>query len=223
MEVKFLKYPKKSHRKLIKVPQESTRLAELMGIEFGDGGIGNSWQMVVTLNAEKDAEYALYVEKIMYNLFGVKIRFRKRGKRTLQIISSSTSLVDFLVKKGAARGNKVKQNFDIPSWVRKNKNYEKAFVRGLVDTDGGLYVHRHVIKGINYRNIGFCFTSFSRNLLYSVSDIFRKFGVEPHIAARGSRICLYSESAIKKYLRIFGSNNPRVINLYKNWRDARAA
>ena len=51
MKVELLKYPKKSHRKQIKIPKESTRLAELMGIEFGDGGINNPWQLVITLNA----------------------------------------------------------------------------------------------------------------------------------------------------------------------------
>ncbi len=223
MKPNFLKYPKKSHRKPIKFPRESVRLAELLGIEFGDGGIGNPWQMVITLNADKDAEYAEYVKKIIFNLFDVNVVFRKRGLRTLQIISTSTSLVDFLVKKGAIRGNKIKNNFDIPSWIRKRASYEKVFVRGLVDTDGCLYVHRHTVREVEYKNIGFCFTSFSKKLLNSVADIFRKFGIEPHITSAGRRISLYSEDAVIKYLKIFGSSNPRISNIYKEWRDARVA
>ena len=39
MEINSLKYPKKSHRKQIKIPRESSHLAEFLGIEFGDGGI----------------------------------------------------------------------------------------------------------------------------------------------------------------------------------------
>lgn len=223
MEPIPLKYPKKSHRKLIKIPRQSSRLAELMGIEFGDGGIGNNWQMIITLNADKDAKYALYVKRIIDDLFNINVVFRKRGERTLQIISSSTSLVDFLVKCGAVRGNKIEKKFDIPAWIHKKEIYEKLFVRGLVDTDGCLYIHKHVVRGKAYKNIGFCFTSFSRNLLYSVSDIFRKFGIEPHIVAKGSRICLYGKDSILKYLQIFGSSNPRIINIYKEWRDARVA
>lgn len=223
MELNFLKYPKKSHRKPISIPQESADLAELMGIEFGDGGIGNPWQMIITLNADKDGEYGLYIKKMIHRLFGIEAVFRKRGERTLQIVSTSTSLVDFLVSRGAVRGNKIKKNFDIPNWILASTDYEKAFVRGLVDTDGGLYIHRHVVRGANYKNIGFCFTSYSRNLLYSVSDIFRKFGIEPHIAAKGSQINLYGQSSISKYLSIFNSNNPRITNLFKEWRGAGVA
>ncbi len=220
MRIDFLRYPKKSHRKPIKIPHESIRLAELMGIEFGDGGIGNPWQMVITLNADKDAEYARYVVMLIRDLFGIDVAIRKREKRTLQLVSSSTSLVDFLVEKGAMRGNKIKQNFDIPGWLFENCQYEKAFVRGLVDTDGCLYVHRHTIKGIEYRNIGLCFTSRSYNLLNSIADIFRKFGIEPHITDRASRIYLYSEDSVVKYLRTFGSANPRITNVYKEWKGA---
>lgn len=220
MRVDFLKYPKKSHRKRIKIPQESVRLAEFMGIEFGDGGISNPWQMVITLNAEKDAEYARYVTKLIQGLFGINVADRKREERTLQIVSSSTSLVDFLVEKGAVRGNKVKQHFDVPDWVRRDKKYEKAFVRGLVDTDGCLYVHRHTTKGIAYKNIGFCFTSGSQNLLNSVADIFRKFGIRPHITDGGRRIYLYGKDSVVKYLHTFSPANPRISNLYKEWRGA---
>lgn len=220
MEVDLLRYPKKSHRKQIKIPSESTSLAEFMGIEFGDGGIGNPWQVVITLNADKDAEYARYVIALIGELFNIIVAVRIRKERTLQIILSSTSLVDFLLKKGAVQGNKIKQSFDIPKWIKGNDKYEKMFVRGLVDTDGCLYIHRHTIGGFKYKNIGFCFTSGSCNLLSSVADIFRKFGIKPHIADKGRRIYLYGENFVVKYLRTFGSSNPRISNLYKDWKGA---
>ncbi|HBA36701.1 TPA: hypothetical protein DCZ15_02380 [Candidatus Falkowbacteria bacterium] len=222
MNINLLKYPTKSHRKTIKTPRESIRLAELIGIEFGDGGINNPWQVVITLNADKDEKYAEYVVRLIRELFGIEPVVRKRGKRTLQIVSSSISLVDFLVKKGAVRGNKIKQMFDIPNWVGKNDKYSKVFVRGLVDTDGCLYIHRHKIKGVNYKNIGFCFTSYSRNLLNSVASILRKSGIESYIKNDGRSIYLYGKNAVENYINIFGSSNPRIFDLYKKWRDARA-
>lgn len=221
MNVSLLKYPKKSHRKSIRIPRNSALLAEFLGIEFGDGGIGNSWQVIITLNAISDAEYSQYVVKLINKLFGVGVVVRKRkNENTLQLVSSSTSLVDFLVTKSAVRGNKVKQHFDVPDWVRKNMKYEKAFVRGLVDTDGCLYIHRHTIKGITYKNIGFCFTSGSQNLLNSVANILSKFKIKPHITDNGKRIYLYGAKAIVNYLETFGSSNPRITNTYKIWRGA---
>jgi intein/homing endonuclease len=136
------------------------------------------------------------------------------------MVASSISLVDFMIQKGAVRGNKINQGLDIPSWLRGNREYEKAFVRGLVDTDGCLYIHRHSIQGIQYKNIGFCFTSGSHNLLYSVADIFYKFGISPHIEQKGTRIYLYRKDSVVRYLSIFGSANPRISGVYKNWKGA---
>ncbi len=221
MNISSLRYPKKSHRKFIKFPQNSVLLAELMGIEFGDGGIGNLWQMVVTVNSKKDAVYAKYVADLIHALFGISPVIRKRkGENTLQIVSSSTSLVDFLVSKGAIRGNKISQGIDMPEWVHDKDSYEKAFVKGLVDTDGCLYIHRHTIKGIVYKNIGLCFTSWSKKLLNSVGDIFQKFGIKPHIMDRGRRIYLYDGNSVIKYIKIFGSANPRISDKYREWKGA---
>ena len=71
-----------------------------------------------------------------------------------------------------------------------------------------------------YKNIGFCFTSSSQNLLNSVADIFRKFDIKPHITDKGRRIYLYGKDSVIKYLRIFGSSNPRIIEKYKEWKGA---
>ena len=221
MNTNPLRYPNKSHRKIIKFPRNSVSLAEFMGIEFGDGGIGNPWQVVITLNSKRDREYSRYVVSLLRSLFGIDTAVRKRkNENTLQLVSSSISLVDFLVTKGAVRGNKIAQCFDMPEWIRKKARYEKAFIRGLMDTDGCIYIHKHTTKGIVYKNIGLCFTSSSQNLLNSVAGIFRKFRIKPHVSDRGRRIYLYGKDSVIKYLRIFGSANPRITGKYKDWKGA---
>ena len=224
MEVSLLRYPKKSHRKIIKIPSESVDLAELMGIVFGDGGINNDWQLVITLDSNSDLEYSYFVRKLLIRLFQIKVAIRKRpGQNALVLVCSSTSLVDFLVAKGAVRGNKIIQQINIPGWINDIPNYEKAFVRGLVDTDGCLFTHKHIVKGEARNDIGFCFTSCSKKLLASVANILDKLDIKPHIADEGRRIYLYGIRNIIDYLRIFGSSNPRIIDKYKKWRGARAA
>jgi len=221
MNKKSLRYPKKNHRKTIKFPRNSILLAEFMGIEIGDGGIANPWQVIITLNSKKDAIFAKYIVNLISRLFGIcPVVSKRKNKNALQIVSSSTSLIDFLVAKGATRGNKITQHIDMPEWIRGKNRYEKAFVRGLMDTDGCLYVHRHIIKGIFYKNIGLCFTSGSKPLLNSVANIFRKNKIKPYITDKGRRIYLYSENSVLKYLKIFGSSNPRITEKYKEWKGA---
>ncbi len=223
MLVSALKYPHKSHRKLIVLPDESEDLAELMGIIFGDGGINNPWQLVISLNSIKDIVYSNYIINLLTKLFNIQTASRKRpNQNTLVLVCSSISLVDFLISKGAVRGNKIAQKINIPFWITQKAEFKKAFIRGLVDTDGCLYYHSHEVKNKSLVNIGFCLTSLSDKLISSAADIMSEFGIKPHIKDDNHRIYLYGEQNVIKYLHIFGSSNPRIYQKYTNWRDARA-
>lgn len=220
MDASLLKYPNKSHRKFVLIPSQSTKLAELLGIIFGDGGINNKWQVIIFLNSILDKDYSIYVAQLFKDLFAINCATRKRpNQNTLIIACSSTTIVDYLVKKGAARGNKLEQNLDIPSWIVKNNNYFKYFIRGLVDTDGCIYLHKHFTKQKYYVNIGLCFTNFSTKIITHVDEFLKQNGIKSHIADKGRRIYLYSQKSVKSYLDIFGSSNPRIYNKYIDWKE----
>lgn len=218
-----LKHPENSHRKRVTLPKYSTGLAEFFGIMMGDGGINNPWQANVTLNSIKDAKYAEYVSVLCKKLFDITPAIRKRKTRNTLVLSlASTSVVDFLVTNGLIRGNKLKTGLRIPKWILKKPLYKQACVRGLIDTDGCMFVHVHKVKGKVYRNIGLCFTSLSSELIFQVADILAEFRIMPHITKRGKDIYLYQENAVIKYLKVFGTSNERIESVYKKWRDARA-
>jgi intein/homing endonuclease len=120
------------------------------------------------------------------------------------------------------RGNKLRMGLTIPQWILKDPSYSVACVRGLMDTDGCLYVHRHTTLGSQYRNIGLCFTSLSTDLTRQVAGIFRIHGIEPHMTARDTRIYLYSVQAVERYLRVFGTSNSRISGLYESWKQSKA-
>ena len=220
MDISLLKYPLKSHRKTINIPSDSEELAELFGIAFGDGGINNEWQLVITLNSVSDLKYSSYVCDLLRKLFEIRVFTKKRpNQNALVIVCSSTDLVDFLVDKGCVRGNKVIHQIEVPDWIDANIEYKKRFVRGLVDTDGCLYIHRHFVNNALCHNIGFCFTNHSKKLINSVEIILKEIGIRPHITDEGRRIYLYNAKDIFSYLNIFGSSNPRIYEKYREWLD----
>jgi len=214
----------KSHRKVINIPPESEKLAELLGIIYGDGGINNAWQLVITVNSVLDFQYASYIQGLLEDLFQIEVAVRKRpGMNALVLVCSSRSLLDFLVVRGAVRGNKVTQRIDIPYWIKKNALYERAVVRGLVDTDGCLYIHNHVTKGScrTQHNIGFCFTNHSNDLIEFTAGVLNENGIVPHVSKNRTNVYLYSAKSVKKYLDMFGSSNPRITNKYEEWLKTR--
>ena len=214
-----LRYPKKSHRKTIRIPSDDTSLAELVGILFGDGGIGNKWQVIISLNSIADLDYSYHVSDLIERLFGLTPSIRKRpNQNTLVIACSSINLLHFLLSKGVVNGDKVSQGFSTPEWISKNPNFKKSFIRGLIDTDGCLYIHKHTVRGKEYNNLGLCFTSYSKKLLSSVASILEEFDIKPHISNQNRSIYLYSYKSVLKYLDTFGSSNPRILRKYDQWR-----
>lgn len=212
-----LSYPNKSHRKDVSLPSHCVELAEFFGIMMGDGGINNPWQANVTLNATADKHYAGYVARLCKSLFGIAPVMRKRKSSNAVVLQlSSTTIVDFLVENGLCRGNKLKQGLQIPQWILTNAEYRTACVRGLVDTDGCIYVHSHEVSKKRYRNIGLTFSSYSEKLLHQVARIFEEFGIIPHITTRGTDIYLYRASAVARYLKVFGTSNERLLSVYRS-------
>ncbi len=189
---------------------------------MGDGGINNPWQANITLNSEADAQYVGYVADLCYTLFAAKPRLMKRKDSKAIVVSlASSSVVDFLVEKGLPRGNKIQAGLHIPDWILKNRSYRLACVRGLMDTDGCLFIHNHKVAGKSYSNIALCFCTASPKLITQVSKIFVEFRIMPHINGAGRNLYLYSADAVRKYLKIFGTSNDRISGVYEKWRDAR--
>lgn len=218
MNVEKLKYPLKSHRKTVAIPNYSALLAEFFGIMLGDGGINNEWQATITVNAISDAEFGVFISMLCEKLFKIKPAIRKRRETNALVISlASISVVDFLVQNGLPRGNKLKNGIIIPNWIMSNRSFQRACVRGLIDTDGCIYIHTHKVGSKEYRNIGLTFTSYDQILIHQVAVILQEAGIAPHITKRGRDINLYKKESVEKYLKIFGTSNNRISSIYKKW------
>ena len=130
--ISSLRYPKKSHRKVVTLPEPSVELAEFFGIMMGDGGIGSPWQAVISLNAIADKSYAEFVARLCKKLFAIAPSITKRKSRQVLLLRiSSTTIVDFLVEEGICRGDKLRNGLQIPSWILQEAEYRIACVRGL--------------------------------------------------------------------------------------------
>lgn len=192
-------------RKTIIYPKPSVQLAELYGIILGDGGI-SKYQIIITLDRKKDFEYAQWVASLIENLFGVKPFIGYRDN-VVNVTLSSTNAVEFFLKNGLAIGSKVCNQIDIPTWIKTKKLYYTACVRGLIDTDGCVFVDKHKGKTKVYRHLGIGFTNMSKPLLQSVFVILSKLDIDA--GCYGKNVLVRKKLAVKKYINIIGTNNPK--------------
>jgi len=197
-------------RRIISEPKESVGLAEFIGIMLGDGSISsNCTQAVISLHKKDDRKYILLVCKIIKKLFCVDpVVYRYQNgshKNVADITIHSTSLVSFLKFKGLKIGNKVKQQVDVPGWIKGSKNFSKYCLRGLIDTDGSVYSHKHKTNGCNCFNLGLNFSNRSTPLLRFTHKTLERLNFHPKIFANG--VNLYRESEVSRYSRDIGFSN----------------
>lgn len=194
-------------RKVFKEPIKDKYLAELVGVILGDGGITFN-QLTITLDRKTDRDYAVFVNRLLKRVFGEEpTRCEYRSDNCILLRISGVDLIDRLRGLGLEKGDKVARQVDLPKWIWSRTEFKIACIRGLMDTDGGLYFHRHWTGGIKYRNLGICFTSNSRPLLLSVFRILTEFGIKSFL--KENRIYVYSLQEIKDYFKIFSSDNPK--------------
>lgn len=203
--------------KPIRSPRPSKALAEVLGIFFGDGHAGK-YQASVTLHSETDRAYGLYVARLIEREFSIIPSVKKRTpKKAIEIIVSSVAFVRFLATKGMITGNKIHFGLSIPRWIKTNKEYSKAFLRGLFDTDGCIYLDKHVIKKKEYRNLGWTITSHSDTLIVDIQEALKNLGFHPTHSAGQHSVFLRKHTDIIRYFEKIQTSNPKHQNRFQQF------
>ena len=172
-------------------PLHNIQFAELVGILLGDGHIDKNGQFTVTLFTYKPS---LYKSKY-YN--------------AVTICFTGKDVIDFLVQSGMKIGDKVKQQVDVPEWIKNSPELSRWCLRGLMDTDGGIFTNAYKINKKSYVYPKTNFTNASQPLLNFVYQTLQENGFHPSNKQQ-RKIWLYSQVESRRYLEVIGSSNDRL-------------
>lgn len=192
----------------------STELAEWVGIVLGDGSLTSRGQAHITLNLTKDASYRIFVSNLGKKLFGEIPRVIYRTKENTSVTYySGVKLIEYLINIGLKIGNKVKQQVDVPDWVKENDAFCTSCLRGLIDTDGCIGTHSYFVNGKRYTYKNLVFANRSIPLVNFVHAHLNKLGLGSKIADKleTKYVWLYNYSQTKRYLDIVGTHNSRIL------------
>ena len=211
---RYQKHPLIGIVKPIKKPRFSSELAEFVGIVLGDGSITPK-QVQISLNKYDDKEYVPFIKTLIKKLFNLKTgTYNDRKSDGVKLQVSSVELINYLLKLGLKIGNKIKQQIDVPDWIKQNKKYAVACMRGLIDTDGSIFTHRYKVNGKWYKYKKLCFTSYSEPLRESVFNILKENGLNPRLAQKRD-VRLDSIKDMQTYFQLIGFRNPKHLKRYK--------
>ncbi|HRN96060.1 MAG TPA: LAGLIDADG family homing endonuclease [Candidatus Levybacteria bacterium] len=188
-------------------------LAEFVGIMLGDGGITPN-QCSITLNSLADIEYVTFISNLTQKLFGEKPKmYYKKDCNAIVLYYNGTSLISYLTQIGLKIGHKVRQQVDVPDWVNIYPLYRNACLRGLMDTDGGVFLHKYTVNGRKYIYRKISFSNRSLPLLSFVFNTLIEIGLTPKLVDKveNKKVWLYNNDEVKQYLQIVGTHNSRLL------------
>lgn len=191
--------------------QDNPHFAEFIGVMLGDGHIGSNGQLCVTLNSIADKSYLDYVLKLIAQLFDCTPNyFKEKNANAVNIYLSGKNIIDFLILSGMKIGDKVKQQVDVPEWIKQSSELSRWCLRGLMDTDGGIFTNSYVINGKSYVYPKTNFTNASQPLLDFVFNTLKLNGFHPNNKVP-RKVWLYSREESLRYLKTIGSSNERLL------------
>lgn len=164
-------------------------------------------------DSRHDKEYLEnYVKPIIERLFDINVSVRYfKNQKAIYIESHSRKLVSFLEKKEFPPGNKINNKLRIPNWVKQNKDYLRACLRGLYDTDGSVY------KITNQNSHQFCFTNYNQGLLNDVRNGLLSLGINCSRISKEKDIYITKKEELRKFLKLIGFTNDRHLKKVRVW------
>ena len=192
------------------------KIAELIGILLGDGSIniyqrndrpGKQYRIKITLNSEKDREYATYVSGLFRDVFGEIPRwYYRKGEKTLDLIIRKKKIVQSLLDYGLVLSPKWKRAV-VPKRFMK-KRLARFVLRGYMDTDGCISVFDN--NGMEYPRIEMkvCPSPMQTQLVCAIDSI----GIKHRINRldRGKvRIMIPGIKRLMQWNEEIGFSNPR--------------
>ena len=98
----------------------------------------------------------------------------------------------------------------ITPWIMKNKKYQLACLRGLIDTDGSVYL-------LKSGSVQISFTNFSVPLLEGVRNIFLNNGFHPSKIS-SHKVYLTRKEEVERYFREVIASNPKHLFRYMKFK-----
>ena len=210
-------------KKCFKLPiSMSENLAEEIGLHLGDGSMNyysNKGFYQLRGHIKDDREhYSIRIKYLYKKLFNLDVNLR--NMKTTGVIGFqiwNNSLVKFKHEiLGLPLGKKL--DFKIPN-VIIGKNLFYAFMRGIFDTDGCLYIENKRGKPyprLEVKTISKSFSTNANKLLnqYKINSTYHEYKRKEKNWNNLYTISIRGFSSVRKWMNVIGSNNPKHL---KKW------
>lgn len=188
--------------------QRTELLAYIVGVALGDGNLSNPNGRATRLRVTCDLKYPILIREIKHSLELLlpknKVSLVQRPSNCVDISVYSNKL-NFLIPWRVGAGTKFQQSARIPEWIFDKEHFVSACVKGLIQTDGCIYLDR------GYQMVSFSNTTYA--LAYDIFRAIQELGFKPTLSKIEP-----SRDNPKYIVRVAREANRFInkLNLYKN-------
>lgn len=202
-------------KNIIVKPQLDENLAEFVGALAGDGHISAvNGEISISGHQNLDKEYlSQYWFNKLQRLFSLQPKTsRSKISKVMKLYMYSKELQYFLIKEFCLPQGKKKHKLHIPRNIWENKHFLKAYIRGLFDTDGSVYLRRNkdIVVSIISRDVSF---------LEEVRQALEK--LEYFASVSGKNLYIYRKKDVKKFFKEIKPANEKHQKRYLSFVDMR--
>lgn len=176
--------------------------------------------MTIT-SAFHEKRHLEYIKQKIRKLFGISSKtFASYTNENVFVLDCySSELVKFLTADGLAIGNKIKNKAALPGWISQKDDFIFGALRGLFDTDGGIYrkQKKYSRAFIEFQttspaiNRDICFLL--RKTKFTPSKTFTRSGFTKK---KGHNVRIQKQEEVRRFFRLVGSSNPNNIVRFKH-------
>ncbi len=175
---------------------KNEKTAELIGIMLGDGHLRTEPQNYLCITLHEDEEKMIeHTAQICQSVTGKKPKeYVLKDSRAVQLKIHSKEIVEKLIELRLEPGNKVENQMSIPRWIKTDIEFQERCLRGLIDTDGCIYV-----QNIDGRTI-IRFKNRSFPLLKDFKELCRRLDIKPSNGGGKYSVQVASQPEVRKFI-----------------------
>ncbi len=191
---------------MVKAVSKNKKLhAYIVGLALGDGNLSNPNGRAVRLRITCDKKYPKLLQHIAISLqkFFPENKVSLVDRKNCCDVSCYSNKLESLLGWKAKGGSKFKQKIKIPDWILGNKDFIKESLRGIIQTDGSIYLDR----GYKMVNI----VSNTKPLVVSVIEAIKFLGYKPNLQ-------IHQDPKTTKYTIRISKNVDKFVKEIRLWK-----
>ncbi len=223
-----------SNRGVIK---RNVNTAELVGLSFGDGSFisrpnTNKFRFQLRGDAKEDRDHydnyiiPLFNKEIMNPIFGRNVNTVHDKKGNCYGISLESPKLKWPFKYlGIPCG--IKKRLMIPKWIKDSSEFSKSFLKGIFDTDGGIWCNKNYSeKNPTYhKQIVLGITLCSKELISEIGGLLTNLNINHYITTytpknknwQQTHTLRITGKRLINWFEIIGLENKKHITRFKIW------